>query len=443
MNITALGANHGKVTGSSYLLTSSSGQSILIDLGMYQGSPELEKLNRLPLDCDCSSLLGVVLTHAHLDHCGRLPILLHQGFTKNIWMTPPTRDLSELVLLDSAHIASEDKLHPPIYTKDDVLKLFSLVKTVEYETPLEIGDFTIVFNDAGHILGSSTIEVVDNSSQDDYKKVVFSGDLGNSPQDIVRPTEVITSADIVVMESTYGDRLHPDLEPINAIQAEINAIENFGGTLLIPAFSLERSQEILHHIGHLKRSGKVKPDTIVYLDGPMAQKATAIYEKYPQYYNQEFSNDFKNGNPMVFEGLIAVQSSRESQQISQDPTSKVIIAGSGMMSGGRILNHAINYLPLTSTRVLIVGFQGLGTIGRQLLEGAKFVEIYERKVEVNASINETQAMSSHADQTGLLKWLSTIRGVKRVILTHGEDLPRQTLAEEITARFGITDIQMP
>ena len=444
MKITPIGATQGIVTGSSCLVTADSGESILIDLGMYQGSPELEKLNQLPIDCNCSQLLGAILTHAHLDHCGRLPVLLHQGFTQKIYMTPPTKDLAELVLLDSAHIAAEYKYHAPLYTQDDVNKLFSRVQTVDYETDLTIGNFTVRFNDAGHILGSASIEVIDNSATTGFRKAVFSGDLGNSPEDIVRPTEVITSADVVVMESTYGDRLHPQEKPINMIQSEINAIETDGGTLLIPAFSLERSQEILHHIGHLKRSGLIKPETPVYLDGPMAEKATVIYEKYPQYYNQEFEHDLKTiGNPMQFAGLVMIQSGRESQHLSKDPQAKVIVAGSGMMSGGRIMNHAINYLPLPSTRVLIVGYQAEGTVGRQLLDGAKYVDIYDKSIEVNAHISETQAMSSHADQSQLLKWLSSIQGVKQVILAHGEDGPRQALAAKITEQFGITDVLLP
>lgn len=443
MQIIPLGAIHNIVTGSSYQLISDGGQSILIDFGMYQGSLELEQLNQTPLNCDIQKLSGVILTHAHLDHCGRLPLLLRQGFSKNIYMTPPTKELAELVLLDSAHIAAEDQSHPPIYSKEDVGKIFSLVKTVDYQTPFSLGDFLITFNDAGHILGSATIEIIDQSARGEFKKVVFSGDLGNSPEDIVRPTQKITSADIVVMESTYGDRLHPSDLPLNMIQSEINAIETNGGTLLIPAFSLERSQELLHHIGHLKRSGRVKSETPVFLDGPMAQKATLIYEKYPQYFNREFAADFKDGNPMIFAGLTVTQSGHQSQQLSNNPEPKVIIAGSGMMNGGRILNHALKYLSDSTTRVLIVGYQAEGTIGRQLLDGAKYVQIYDKNVEVKAHINETQAMSSHADQSQLLKWLGTIKGIKQIILTHGEETPRTVLAAKITDQFAVTDILLP
>src|SRR6185369_12582330 len=276
MKIKFLGAA-GTVTGSSYVLTSGSGgTSILIDLGMFQGPEELEKLNYKPFDCDVPSLSGMILTHAHLDHSGRLPILLSHGFRGSIWMTAATRDLTELSLLDSAKIAQGSR-HPILYNKDLAIKSFNRFNTTNYHTPITIGDFTINMYDAGHILGSASLEIIDRSPNSSIRKIVFSGDLGNSPEPLERETEFFSDADLVVMESTYGDRLHPKLNPVDAVQTKINAIEKLGGTLLIPAFSLERTQELLHMIMHLKKDGKVSPNTPIIMDSPMAQRATAFY----------------------------------------------------------------------------------------------------------------------------------------------------------------------
>lgn len=440
MQVKFLGAE-GMVTGSCYQLTSNSGQSILIDCGLFQGSQDLDKLNFLPIECDCSHLLAVVLTHAHLDHCGRLPILLSQGFKGEIWMTPPTRDITEISLFDSAKINEED--NRSLYDLKQVTQTVELFRTIDYDKSFDVGDFEIIMRDAGHILGSASLEIVDQSATGNLKKIVFSGDLGNSPEDLIKPTELISSADVVVMESTYGDKTHPNENPSDKIAQEINAIENNGGTLLIPAFSIERSQELLHRISHLKKSGKVKKETLVYFDSPMAEKVTAVFEKYHQNYNEELKQDFKSSDPFIFPGLVTVKSQFDRLKIDQTFAPKVIIAGSGMMSGGRIVKYAQRYLPEPSTRLLIVGYQAEETLGRLILEGQKIITIEENQITINASINETQAMSSHADQPKLLNWLRNIQGVKKVFITHGEDGSREVLAQKIKTDLGISDITLP
>lgn len=440
MKIKFLGAA-GTVTGSCYVLTSNSGQSIMIDCGMFQGTSDLEKLNFSRLDTDCSVISGMVLTHAHLDHCGRLPTLLPQGFKREFWMTPPTRDLSELSLLDSAKIGKED--NKQLYDKSLVNRVVELFRTVEYEKSFSIGCFEIVMRDAGHILGSASLEIVDQSNKAEISKIVFSGDLGNTPQDLIEATEPIAMADHVVMESTYGDSTHPDDDPSELIQKEIATIEITGGTLLIPAFSIERSQELLHRISHLKQSGKIRSETQVFFDSPMGVKATVIFEKYHQYYNDELKRDFLKINPFDFPGLKVVENREDGRDLAANNAPKVIISGSGMMTGGRILNHAIRYLPMNSTRLLIVGYQGEGTLGRAILEGQRQVNIERNPVTVRASVNQTQAMSSHADQPRLLNWLKNIQGVKKVFLTHGENGPRTALAEKIKSDLGVTDVSMP
>jgi len=441
MKIKFLGAA-GTVTGSSYVLTSGSGRSILIDLGMFQGPPEVNKLNYEPYDYDPSLLSGAILTHAHLDHCGRLPIIMPRGFKGDIWMTPATRDLTELSLFDSAKIAKDDQKEF-LYDSAMVTQTITRFRPVEYHIPSQVGDFTVTFRDAGHILGSASLEIVDNKPNTEIKKIVFSGDLGNTPEPLEAATELIDSSDAVVMESTYGDRLHPTGNPIDSIQSEINTIEKTGGVLLIPSFSLDRTQELLHIIMHLKKEGKVANQTPVFMDSPMAQKATTVYVNYPKLFNPEIQNDLKIGSLFDFPGLNIIQGRGGSDGLHSVPGPKVIIAGSGMMTGGRIVGHAAYYLPIASTRLLIVGYQGEGTLGRKLLEGNKQVFVDKQQVDVKGTITDIQTMSSHADQRQLMNWLVHIKNVKKVFLTHGEDGPRTILSQKITQELNIKDLSMP
>ena len=441
MKIKFLGAA-GTVTGSSYVLTSGNGQSILIDLGMFQGLPAIDKLNYQPFDYDCSKLIGVVLTHAHLDHCGRLPILLPKGYQGKIWMTRPTEELTEISLLDSAKINREDKTKI-LYDTELAEKTIMRFKTVEYRAPFQIGSFTITMRDAGHILGSASLEIEDSHADSEIKKIIFSGDLGNSPEDLLMETEMLENADAVVMESTYGDRLHSTQEPADIVQAEINTIEKTGGTLMIPAFALERTQELLHTIMHLKKDKKIKQETPVFLDSPMAEKATDVYMHFPEIFNDHTRHDLDEGTIFAFPGLEILIRREQSQSIHRLKGAKVIIAGSGMMTGGRILSHAKQYLSDANNRLLIVGYQGEGTLGREISEGSKLVTIEKSTVLINASVNTTNSMSSHADQGQLMKWLKNIKNVKKVVLTHGEDTSRTVLAERISKELEISDVKLP
>ncbi len=441
MKIKFLGAA-GTVTGSSYILTSGGGTSILIDLGMFQGPSEVDKLNYLPYDYDVSTLSGAILTHAHLDHCGRLPIIMNKGFKGSVYMTPPTRDLTELSLLDSAKIAKEDKAQV-LYTTADVISLVKQFVTVEYHKEIHIGDFIITFYDAGHILGSASLEIVDKNPSSDIRKIIFSADIGNYPAYLEDATEFIKSGDAVVIETTYGDRLHPEESPIDALQSEINAVEVNGGTLLIPSFSLDRAQELLHMIMHLKKEGKVQKETPVILDSPMAEKATKIYVDYPKYFNPHIEAEYKLGEMFDFEGLEVTKDWRQSQAIHARPEPKVIIAGAGMMTGGRIVGHAMHYLPFPTTRLMIVGYQGEGSLGRELLNGSSEVIIKGVRVPVKASVHDTQGLSSHADQSQLMEWLKSINGVKKLILTHGDDHSRVGFKEKVVSELRLNDVILP
>lgn len=441
MKIKFLGAA-GTVTGSSYLLTSGSGKSILIDLGMFQGTHDVDRLNYEKFECDAAKLSGVVLTHAHLDHCGRLPILLKGGLTAPIWMTSPTADLTELSLLDSAKIAKEDEKRV-LYDKELAEQTIMRFKREHYRVPFAVGDFTVTMRDAGHILGAASPEVVDNNPDSEVKKIVFSGDLGNSPDELLHEIETISSADVVVMESTYGDRLHPKENPMEVVAREINEVEAIGGTLLIPAFSLQRTQVLMHMIMHIKKSGKVREDTPVFMDSPMGNAATTIYTRYPEDFNGHVQEEMQSGGAFEFPGITVIHKHKAQRLIDAALGAKVIIAGSGMMSGGRIVGHAARYLPIPSTRLLIVGYQGEETLGRELLEGNRKITIDDKPVHVKATVTDTQAMSAHADQQQLLDWLKPIKGVNKVILTHGDDVPRVALAEKIKTDTEISDVSMP
>jgi metallo-beta-lactamase family protein len=427
----------GEVTGSSFLLTADDDSQALVDFGMFQGPKDIAKLNYEKLQFTPSQVKGVLLTHAHLDHCGRLPMLVYGGFQGKIYMTAPTFDLIEVILTDSAKIAQEKIDVPPLYGLEEVEKVLQMVEIVQYDQEIYFGPFAVTFKNAGHILGSASIVVKDKG---DGRSIVFSGDLGNTPEDIIRPTEYIDSADIVVMESTYGDKMHPKQDPTQIINEEINAVERDSGVLLIPAFSLERTQEILHRIYHLKKEGKVRPDTPVFLDSPMGIRATEIFKLFKEFYNEELQSH--RDDPFHFEGLAVTQEARDSKEIIKAMDPKVIVAGSGMMSGGRILHHALNYLPIRTTRLLFVGYQSEETLGRSILEGARKVRIYDKYITIRASIRET-TMSSHADQPKLLDWLKHIQGVKKVFVVHGDTTQRDVFAQKVKEYVRISDVTIP
>ncbi|OGK19396.1 hypothetical protein A3D80_00700 [Candidatus Roizmanbacteria bacterium RIFCSPHIGHO2_02_FULL_40_13b] len=433
----------GTVTGSSYVLKKENTPGILVDLGMFQGPPEIDDLNRAQLKLVPQDIEAVVLTHAHLDHCGRLPLLSKMGFTGKIYMTAATRALYEITLLDAAHIAQNNEDREPLYTERDVRYLFDLAEIVEYGSSFTIGDYFLELFDAGHILGSASVKIENVALGNKSGVVVFSGDLGNSPEELLHATETIPKADVVIMESTYGDRIHPNEDTTAMLQNEINIIEKTGASLLIPAFSIERSQELLHKIDHLKKQKLVKDSTPVFLDSPMAIKTTEVYKQFKELYSPELSDHTKTDDPFDFPGLKLVEKVDQSKKISATYGPKVIIAGSGMMSGGRIMYHALEYLPYRTTRLFIVGYQGEGTLGREILDGGRIVTIMDRKIQVNATVTHASGMSAHADQSKLLSWFNKIADVKKLILTHGEDTSRTVLKEKVNEKNPSLEVYMP
>lgn len=437
MKIKFLGAS-GMVTGSCYRLTDGK-TNILVDFGMFQGKPEDEGWNSIEPQADLSHLTGVVITHAHLDHSGRLPILVKYGFRGPVFMTEATRALVELVLHDSAKLAKEEA-KVVLYTEEDVIQILKQIQLVELEKEFTVGGFKVRLIDAGHILGSASAVIEETATG---KKVVFSGDLGNTPEPLLQPTEWVGQADYAVMESTYGDKLHEPRDEMNDLAKIVQKAEKVGGAVIIPTFSIERAQELLFIFDQLKKKELVKMDTPVFLDSPMAIKATAIFKDYPGLYNRRLQVMAKSDDPFDFPGLVLCDDVEKSRQIKNLPGVKVILAGSGMMSGGRVIHHAMNFLGDPKTQLVFVGYQAEGTLGRVIKDGAPRINIWGNEIEIKAELIEITSMSSHADQSQLLNWLKKIGGLKGVMLIHGEELQRLTLMEKIRQELGDIKVDLP
>ena len=428
MRLKFLGAA-GMVTGSCYFLQGVSG-SLVVDMGMFQGLNSRELNTKWP-EIDVSNLKGGLVTHAHLDHGGRLPLLVKMGYKGKVYMTAATRDLVELSLHDTVKISREshgDKL----FGEEEVMQLLSQVEILEIGETKVLDEFKVSFLRAGHILGAVSVLV-----EAQKKRIVFSGDLGTGESPLIKPPEPPEKADVVVLESTYGDRLHENEDEEKILKEEIKQISESNGVLLLPVFSIQRSQRVLHLLDHIQKKGGLPGGMKVYFDSPMAIEATKIFGKYRQYYGGEMANHSKKDDPFEFPGLVVTRDAWEKKIIRKDKGAKIIVAGSGMMSGGRMMGHAKEYLSKKNTRLLIVGYQAVGTLGRKIVNGDKLVNIDGVDVDVKAGIRQIHSMSAHADQEQLLLWLSKIKGVEKVILTHGEDEPRQVLGEKVKTMFGV------
>lgn len=423
-----------EVTGSNHLLEIGT-KKILIDCGLFQGSRFADEKNYEPFAYDPTRVDALILTHAHLDHCGRIPKLLKSGFHGKIYATAPTAALTEIILLDSAHLMrkeAERENHEPLFTEEDVTDVLARFESVSYGERVEL-DTGIFFklHDAGHILGSSFVEL-----HAEGKRFIFTGDLGNSPAPIIDKLDTIYGCDILVMESTYGNRIHEDVKKREQqLRDIIVETSNRKGVLLIPAFALERTQEMLHALDHLIETASIPPLKVI-LDSPLAIKATNIFQEYIDYFNQAAQDHFHRDNFFHFKNLITTVTHEESEDIITIPSPKIIIAGAGMMNGGRILHHAKNYLPNPTTTLLIVGYQAEGTLGRRLLEGEHRVHIYGEDVQVNARIVAIGAYSAHADQKQIVEWLNHMKYFpKKIFLVHGEPKSQDGLKEAILAKF--------
>lgn len=450
MKLTFLGAAH-EVTGSCTLLEAC-GYKILVDCGMEQGKDIYENcdLPLLPGDLDC-----VLVTHAHIDHTGKIPLLTAGGFDGKIYATGATKKLCNMMLLDSAHIQESEaewrnrkakraggKPYTPLYTSHDVTKTMERFVACEYgETYSVLQGVTIRFLDAGHLLGSASIEVT-VTEQEQTKTIVFSGDVGNVKRPLIRDPQFPKHADYVVIESTYGDRLHGKrADYVSQLTKVLQETFDRGGNVVIPSFAVGRTQELLYLIRHLKEEGRIKGHEgfPVWVDSPMAVEATQIYSKDMEaYFDPETLRLVQQGiNPIQMEGLQLSITSDQSKSINMDNTPKVILSASGMCEAGRIRHHLKHNLWRPESTILFVGYQSEGTMGRKLLDGVPSIKLFGEEIQVHAKIEQMDGVSGHADQAILLDWLKNLEEKPEcVFVNHGEDTVCDAFAEKITQDLG-------
>ncbi|MEK7187629.1 MAG: MBL fold metallo-hydrolase [Patescibacteria group bacterium] len=418
------------VTGANYLLESE-GKKILIDCGLEQGGSFVEGRNFNPFPYNPAEIEAVFITHAHIDHTGLLPKLYRDGFRGKVYSTEPTREFAELLLLDSEHIlTAEAERHgkAPLYETQDIEGIVKLWEGLKYHHKTTVGPFVIEFFDAGHILGSAFIRVTAEG-----KKVVFSGDLGNFPAPIIRPTEFIDDADYCLIESTYGGRVHESSDQRKvSLERAIEDTVRAGGVLLIPAFAMERTQDLIYQLNDLVEAGRV-PRIPIYIDSPLAIKLTLVYKKYENYFNEEAREQIHDGDDILnFPGLHFTLTTEESKAINFAPAPKMVVAGSGMSHGGRILHHEIRYLSDPKNMLLIIGYQASGSMGRRVLDGAKSVRIFGEEVPVRCQVRSATAFSAHADQPRLLAWLEPMKAkLKKVFIVQGEEDQAKALETKV------------
>lgn len=454
----------GEVTGSCYVVSTDRAR-VMVDFGMHQGEKEADEHNRRLPPLPLANLNAVVLTHAHLDHCGRLPMLVKNGYRGEIHCTPATGDVTEIILRDSARLQAEDfaraqrhkhnhdrnrnhrrnnNNHEPLYTEQDVERTLPRLADVPYERVTTIADgITIKFSDAGHILGAASVQM---EVQDGSRKVtiVFSGDVGPTGAPILRDPHTPVPADVVLLESTYGDRDHRSLEATrNELLTILQSAAATHGKIIIPAFAVGRTQDIVYHIGEFIRTGQIDAIPVI-IDSPMAASVTRLYSRHTDVYDERATELLRQRmEPLCFPGVTCTHSVEESKQINDRKGPLVIISASGMCTGGRILHHLRHNLPDPNAHVVIVGYQGYNSLGRRLVDGAKFVSIFGDDVKVRAKTHTLGGFSAHAGQTDLVHWAAPFEQLKpRLFLTHGEDGPRTTLRSKLKARYGF-DAAMP
>jgi metallo-beta-lactamase family protein len=453
MKVTLFGAA-GNVTGSAYYIETGRA-NLLVDFGMFQGENEDDAFKQLFPPINCSKLNAVLLTHAHLDHCGRLPLLVRNNYSNPIYATQSTIELAELVLRDSVKVqtneinrANKKRLQkglPQIqmpYSEDDVDEVMKLFCQVPYNKSFEIAEGSVLIaHDSGHILGSVSYEL-NLKENGKTKKIIFSGDVGPYDMAIIQDPETFAKADLVIMESTYGNRDHKSQEETIAEGLKIinKAIRN-GGKILVPAFAIGRTQQLLYYMARAEYEGQI-PDIPIYLDSPMGIDASRIYGKHIELYDEEARHLISLGALKTdMSDIFVCKTPEQSKGLNLIEGPCMIIAGSGMCNAGRILHHLRHNLSKPETSVIIPGYQGKGTLGRRLVEGAETVRIFGDEVEVKASIHTMNGLSAHAGQSDLLRWFHPMAASKpRLVLSHGEDRAREPLAQIIREKYGIDAI---
>ncbi len=444
MKLTFLGAVQ-TVTGSRFLLEAN-GTKTLIDCGIYQ-ERQFRDRNWDPCHVDPAQIDAVLITHAHLDHCGWLPKLVKDGFKGKVYCTTATAEIARIVLLDSAKIQMEDAAykqkrhkkegrtgpHPyePLYNIEDAQASLPLFAPVAYDKTVNIADgIQISFHDAGHILGASMIKMIvkENNQQ---RTIIFSGDIGRWDKPILNDPTAFDHADYVLIESTYGDRIHEDTNDIATELANvINNAHQAGGNIIIPSFSVERSQELLYHLNELLLAKRIPP-LMAFLDSPMAIRVTEVFKDHPEMFDEQMTETIRqNRSPFDFPGLTMTRTTNGSKAINYIRGTVIIIAGSGMCTGGRVKHHLANNISKPETTVLFVGYQANGTLGRSILNGAEKVRILGQKREVNAKIARIHGFSGHADQSELIRWLAAFKAPpKNIFVVHGETDAANALAK--------------
>ncbi|MBP1610001.1 MAG: ysh1 [Acidobacteria bacterium] len=447
-SIQFLGAT-GTVTGSKYLVDSGKTR-ILVDCGMFQGTKKLRLLNWEPPPVPPSSVDHIVLTHAHIDHAGMLPVGVRDGFQGNIWCTPATQELCEISLMDAAHLQEEDarfankkgfsKHKPalPLYTTQDAARAIEHLKSLDYDNEVSLSsDCRICLRDAGHILGSAIIEV---TLVDEGKpiRIVFSGDLGRYNALILRDPSPMDEADYLVVESTYGDRRHEKEEAADEIAAIVNETAHRGGMLVIPAFAIGRTQTLLYVLRDLKSRGAI-PDLPVFVDSPMAVRVTELFCRHMGEFDEEAQELYHaNGScPVLCPNLRFTRTPQESQELNNMRYPAIILSASGMATGGRILHHMKYRLPDPRNTILFVGYQAMGTRGQIILSGARQIKIHGEMVPIRAQIRTIDSFSAHADSSEIIRWLRTFRKAPRMtFVVHGEPSASEAMAEAIKRTLG-------
>ncbi len=455
MRITIHGAA-GEVTGSSHLLSFGK-QQVLLDCGLHQGGREDEARNSEEFPFDVDSLDAVVISHAHIDHIGRLPLLVKRGYRGPVFTHRATADLARIMLEDSAQLAAADaERHnrrrlreglpaddAPLYSALDVADTLGLLRGIDYITPTEIlPGLTLTLRDAGHILGSASVELRGETPKGP-RTLLFSGDLGSKGAPLMNDPVAVPRADLVLLESTYGDRLHRSREATIAELSEVfsqAAVER--GNVLIPAFAVGRSQEILYWLARHYDEWQIARWQI-YLDSPMALRVTDVYSRHAGLFDRDGQQRWRSdSNPFQLPNLRLINSVQDSQALNARGGGCIIIAGSGMCNGGRIRHHLRHNLWRDNAHVVFAGYQARGTLGRALVDGAEYVTIFGERIKVNAKRHTIGGLSAHADQNGLTDWYAAIAKHPRVVLVHGEDAPRAALAQRLNERFGC-EVKIP
>ena len=457
MNIRFMGAVKG-VTGSCHLIEFKD-KKLLLDCGLFQGRDE--ELNYQEMDFDPASIDYLLLSHSHIDHSGRIPLLVKKGFKGTVYCSKATYELCEIMLLDSAHIQEMEvewqnrkarragkPLVEPLYTQEDANKSLEYFKPVLYDQIIRIDDYiTVRFNDAGHVLGSSIIEMWFKDGSE-IIKVVYSGDIGTKEKPILNDPAIIDYADYVIMEATYGNRVHEDVEKRD--ETLINIILKTvlrGGTVIIPSFAVGRTQEIIYelnkyydaHLSDFGTSTNLLKNVPVYVDSPLAVKATEVFKRNAGVFDEEARDLLKKGdNPLKFDNLHFTQSVEESKALNFSDEPKIIISSSGMCEAGRIRHHLKHNLWKKNSSIVFVGYQAEGTLGQRIRDGAKKVKLFGEEIHVNAEIYNVEGFSGHADKNGLLNWLKGFKEKPcRLFIVHGEGQAKEDFAKEVEQQLGI------